>query len=105
MSFDVFALSSRTEGLPLVIVEAMASGLPVVSTRVGGIDEVVQPGRTGLLLEAGDEATLAAQLAMLRAAPELAERLGQAGQQVARQRYSAERMVDEYLRLYARLRG
>src|SRR5262249_55707283 len=53
---DVFALTSRSEGMPLAILEAWAAGLPVVASRVGGIPEVVADGRTGLLFPAGDDA-------------------------------------------------
>lgn len=99
--FDVFVLSSDSEGLPMVIPEAMAAGLPVVSTRVGGVGEVVQHGRTGTLVPAGDESALREALHGFRKAPELARRLGAAGRRFATERYSAEHMVDCYMNLYA----
>ena len=64
-AFDVFALSSRFEGLPIALLEAMASGVAPVATRVGGIPEVVSDGRDGLLVAPGDPAGLAAALAAL----------------------------------------
>lgn len=102
-AFDVFALSSTTEGLPLVIPEAMATALPVVSTAVGGIPNVVRQGETGLLVPARDPSALAAALCSLRQDRARAATLGRTGRTVALRNYSAERMVDDYLSLYARV--
>jgi glycosyltransferase involved in cell wall biosynthesis len=62
---DVFALPSRSEGLPLALLEALAVGLPVVATRVGAVAEVLEEGRCGLLVEPGDEHALSEALASL----------------------------------------
>ena len=103
-AFDVFALSSASEGLPLVVPEAMAAGLPIVATAVGGIPSVVDEGSTGLLVpvEAG---ALGAALEMLAAAPERARAMGRTAREVALARYSADRMVEAYLALYASTRA
>jgi glycosyltransferase involved in cell wall biosynthesis len=106
-AFDLFVLSSRTEGLPLVLPEAMASGLPVLSTAVGGIPLVVVEGETGHLVPAGDATALGAQLARL-ASPEgrrAAQRMGARGRALALERYSSARMARDYLALYAAARG
>jgi glycosyltransferase involved in cell wall biosynthesis len=106
-AFDVFALSSKTEGLPLVVPEAMAAGLPIVTTAVGGLPSVVDEGRTGLLVPV-DEGALSAALATLGADRDRAREMGRRAREVALERYSAERMVDAYLNLYGRalsLRG
>ena len=73
---DVFALTSRLEGLPLAILEAWAAGLPVIASSVGGVPALVDPGRTGLLFPSGDEETLAGLLGELLANPAQARALG-----------------------------
>jgi len=98
-AFDVFAMSSQTEGLPLVVPEAMAAGLPIVTTAVGGIPTVVEEGETGLLVPV-DEAALRKALQTLGADPERARTMGTRARAVALERYSSERMVDSYLALY-----
>jgi glycosyltransferase involved in cell wall biosynthesis len=75
-AFDVFALSSRYEGLPIALLEAMASGVPPVATSVGGIPEVIADGRDGLLVPPGDPAALAAALDKLLADAGLRADLG-----------------------------
>ena len=103
-AFDTFALSSDSEGLPLVIVEAMAAGLPVISTDVGGIAAVVVDGETGLLLPRGDAHALASKIATLAAAPTVGVRFGEEGRGRALARYSRQRMVDDYFAVYDRVR-
>jgi glycosyltransferase involved in cell wall biosynthesis len=98
-AFDTFALSSILEGLPLVIPEAMAAGLPVVATAVGGLPDVIDEGHTGLLVPV-DERALAQALGRLSADRELAKRLGAQARVVALDRYGFEGMVDKYLALY-----
>jgi glycosyltransferase involved in cell wall biosynthesis len=100
-ALDVFVLSSDSEGLPLVIPEAMAAGLPVVSTRVGGVPTVLADGDTGFLVPPGEEAPLRARLAALRGAPDAARACGARAREAALARFSAERMAREYLELYA----
>jgi glycosyltransferase involved in cell wall biosynthesis len=100
-AMDVFALSSRMEGLPLCVLEAMAAGLPVVVPAVGGLPGLIADGVTGFLFPAGDEAALRARLEALRADPALARAVGARGQAYARERHSREAMVRRYLDLYA----
>lgn len=100
-SFDVFALSSKSEGLPLVVPEAMAAGLPVVSTAVGGIPGVVDEGETGFLTSV-DAGELRDRLQRLIEDPARARAMGARAREVALTRYSADRMLDDYLALYER---
>ncbi|MFA6108632.1 MAG: glycosyltransferase [Candidatus Latescibacterota bacterium] len=106
---DLLVVPSRREGLGLVILEGMAMGIPVVASRVGGIPEVVVDGETGLLVEAGDPASLAAAALTLLADPERRRRMGRAGRQRAIERFSLEtmsaRIAEEYELLLAARQG
>jgi len=97
---DVFCLPSHVEGLPLVVLEAMAQGVPVVATAVGGTPELVIDGTTGVLVGPGDVDTLARALADLLADPERARRMGAAGRERVRTTFSARAMTDRILRIY-----
>jgi glycosyltransferase involved in cell wall biosynthesis len=102
---DLFVMSSVTEGLGSVLLDAMAAGRPIVATTAGGIPEVVTNGETGVLVPPRDPAALArAILAVLRDAP-LRQRLAEAGRARVRRFFSADRMVDATLALYERLAG
>ncbi|MFC4929427.1 TIGR03088 family PEP-CTERM/XrtA system glycosyltransferase [Massilia sp. GCM10023247] len=102
-SFDLFALSSIAEGTPVTLLEAMACGLPVVATAVGGIPEVVQDGVNGALVPAGNPQALAAALG--RYADERARVLthGMAARAAIEHHYSVAAMVSAYTALYDRL--
>ena len=99
---DVLVLPSRHEGMPLVLLEAMDAGLPVVATRVIGSEEVVADGETGFLVRPEDPAALAAALARLLADPELRARFGRAGRRRFVERFTNTRMAADTLRVYAR---
>jgi L-malate glycosyltransferase len=90
---------SRSEGMPLACVEAMACGVPVVGTRVGGIPEVVRNGQTGFLVEVGDVDAVAALSARLLADKELYARVRTASIADASERFDQRRMVREYVEL------
>jgi glycosyltransferase involved in cell wall biosynthesis len=100
-ALDVFALSSRLEGLPLVALESMATGLPVVAPAIGGLPGLITDGVNGLLFPAGDERALRERIEGLRADPERARAMGQRGQTHVHEHHSHETMVRRYLQLYA----
>jgi glycosyltransferase involved in cell wall biosynthesis len=102
-AFDVFVLSSVTEGLGTSLLDAMAAARPIVATRAGGISEVVVDGETGLLVPIRDHARLAEALVTVLKDPGLRARFGSAGLRRVRAQFSVDRMVDETLALYARL--
>ncbi|NUP08991.1 MAG: glycosyltransferase [Polyangiaceae bacterium] len=99
-AFDVFALSSDSEGLPLSLAEAMGTSLPLVCTAVGGVPRVVDEGETGFLVPARDEAAFRAALARFIDDRELARTMGRRARVVAEERYSLDRMMREYLDVY-----
>jgi glycosyltransferase involved in cell wall biosynthesis len=100
-SLDVMVSSSRQEGLPMAILEGMASGLPLVATAVGEVPTVVKDGRTGVLVPPEDAGSLAAAIVDLLRDSAKRLRLGEAAKQLIKEEYSAERMTADYLRVYA----
>jgi len=98
-SLDVVVSSSRQEGLPMAILEGMASGLPLVATAVGEVPTVVSEG-TGVLVPADDVGALTAGISELLRDPERRARLGAAARKLIEDEYSAERMTADYLRVY-----
>ncbi|WP_394826601.1 glycosyltransferase [Pendulispora albinea] len=103
-AFDVFSLTSQTEGLPLVIPEAMATALPIVATAVGGLPSIVS-NQVGILAPYGDAPGLTAAMAALRDDPERRKRMGEAACAYAHQRFSIEEMTDRYESLYRGVRS
>jgi glycosyltransferase involved in cell wall biosynthesis len=97
---DIFVLPSRSEAFPNAVLEAMASGLPVVASAVGGIVEVVENGHTGLLVPPGEPDRLADALGHLMSNAAMGARLGAAGRARVGSRYSFDRMVDSFESLY-----
>jgi glycosyltransferase involved in cell wall biosynthesis len=98
-AFDVFALSSTSEGLPLVVPEAMSAGLPIVATEVGGLPAVVDEDSTGKLV-AVDEIAMRNALAELMADRARTRSMGATARKTAHARFSAERMSAQYMALY-----
>ncbi len=100
-ALDVLVMASiRTDGIPQAGLQAMATGLPLVGTDVGGIPEIVRDGETGLLVPPGDAPALADAVGRLIADKALRNRLGATGLERVRERYSLEGMLDALERLY-----
>jgi sugar transferase (PEP-CTERM/EpsH1 system associated) len=97
---DLVLLSSTSEGIPLALIEAMAAGLPVASTDVGGVPEVVTHGATGLLAPAGDEGALAGAVLRLAGDAPLRRQMGERGRERARTTFSEDQMYAGYRALY-----
>lgn len=100
---DLAILPSLAEGLPNAVLEYMAAGLPAIATNVGGSAEIVDDGRTGLLIPPRDPGALAKAILRLFENPELANSLGHAGQEHVRRNFSFERVVCETIELYRKL--
>lgn len=99
-SVDVLVLSSRNEGTPVAAIEAMAAGLPVVSTAAGGVIDLIEDGRTGLTVPVGDAGALGEAMRRLAASPALRAAMGAAGRANVAARYDHTRLVDDIDALY-----
>lgn len=97
---DVFLLPSRSEAFPNAVLEAMAAGLPVITTAVGGLAEIVDHERTGLRVPVDDAAAIAEAMQRLIADPLLAARLGVNGRRFVEERFSFGRMIGHFEHLY-----
>jgi glycosyltransferase involved in cell wall biosynthesis len=101
--FDLFAMSSVTEGLGTSLLDAMACARPIVATRAGGIPEIVEDELNGLLVPVRDHHALAAAIVRALKDPSLRTRMGEAGLARANERFTVERMVSETAAVYARV--
>jgi glycosyltransferase involved in cell wall biosynthesis len=98
--FDIFVLSSITEGLPITLLEAMQQNIPVICSRAGGVVNVLHHGQNGLLVEHSDPAALAEAIKRILRDANLREELGRKAGREVRKKYSSERMAREYGELY-----
>jgi glycosyltransferase involved in cell wall biosynthesis len=100
---DTFVQSSLSEGMSNTILEAMATGIPVVATRVGGNPEMVEEGESGWLFKPGDVEHLSRLLLKLASHPELRQKSGDAARRRVRDGFSNESMLENYRQLYLEL--
>ena len=100
---DIAVLPSRAEGLPNAVLEYLAAGLPTVATRVGGNAEIVENGRTGLLVPPEESGALGEALLRLLRDPEFASRLGKNGREYVASNFSFQRMIENTEQLYTEL--
>ena len=97
---DLFVLASHREGRPIAIMEALACGVPVIATAVGSVPGLIEPGRTGLLVEPGDRAGLTAAINTLADDPERRDRFGREARRFAVLHLSVDRMAEQYAAFY-----
>ncbi len=102
---DCFALTSRSEGMPQAVLESAIAGLPIVATRVGGLPELIEDGRTGILIEPNDSAVLTRALLTVLRAPDKARAMGRAARQRVESRFHVRRMAQVYHQHFLELLG
>ena len=98
--FDIFVLPSLWEGLPFVLVEAAALGKPIVATAVDGVPEMLEDGKTGLLIPPNDASALADAVIRLLRDKDEARRLGETARRLVPPRFPLRRMIDQTQNLY-----
>ncbi|MDO4433741.1 MAG: glycosyltransferase family 4 protein [Alysiella sp.] len=101
-AMDVFAFPSRTEGLGSTLLDAMVYGVPIVASNVGGIPDIVQDGKTGLLFQVNDASDLAEKISQLYRQPELGSHLAQQAKEQLKH-FSPEAIAAQYRAIYARI--
>jgi glycosyltransferase involved in cell wall biosynthesis len=97
---DVFVLPSLSECLPLCLLEAMAAGVPIISSDVGGIPEIIVDGENGYLVKPGQPSLIAEKILLLLESEEKRRRIGRLGLEVVRKRFSMGKMIRRYEELY-----
>ena len=102
-ALDLFVMPSEQEGLCTSLLDALTAGLPVIGSEIGGIPEIIEPERTGLLAPVGDSPALAAAITRLLADRALAAALAEAGREKVARHFSADAMVEGSLRVYRAL--
>ncbi len=98
--FQIFALSSLTEGLPIVILEAMQAGVPIVATRVGGVPDVLENGKSGVLVDARSSKKLVEGIRILMSDNISARRMADIAMDLVKTKYSTELMGQKYNEIY-----
>lgn len=98
--FNVFALPSLTEGLPITILEAMQAGVPIVASGVGGIPDVLGKGKYGITVEPANPKALAEAILYVYLNPDLPKEMGKKARQAVLKKYSSRRMAEDYLKVY-----
>jgi glycosyltransferase involved in cell wall biosynthesis len=100
--FSVFLLTSHYEGMPICLLESLASGIPIVSTSVGGVPEVIENGVSGFLVDSRNPDQIAGKVMQLLTDGSLREKMGKAALMAYESRFTVKEMVDQYERLYDR---
>ncbi len=100
---DIFVLPSYAEGMPNSLLEAMACGLPVIASKIGGVVDIIEDGKSGILVEPGDVLGLASAMVRLLKDAELRQRLGAEARKRIVEGFSINRIADKYIKLYEEL--
>jgi len=100
---DIFVLTSDMEGMPNSLLEAMACGLPVIATRIGGVVDIVEDKKNGLLVAAGDEEELKDEILKLLGDEQLSKAISQEAYKTIRENYYIDKVANKYISLYQRL--
>ena len=103
MTFDIFLLPSLWEGFGIVLIEAMAAGKPVVATSTSSIPEIVEDGRSGILVPPENAEAISDALIKLISEPELRTKFGKEGQKIVREKFTTERMIKDYEKIFQSL--
>jgi glycosyltransferase involved in cell wall biosynthesis len=101
--FDIYVLPSVSEGLPMVLLEAMAAGCPIIATEVGGVPKAVHHGENGSLVRPENPKALSSEIIRLLSNKDVRERYSENGVRLAREKFSAEAMTRSYEKLYLRI--
>ncbi len=99
-AFDIFVLPSLTEGLPMVVLEAMAARLPVIASSVGSIPEVVENGKTGYLVKPNNAGSLYQAMEHLLRCPDQMREMGERGFEKVCRQFTSKKMIQEYVTIY-----
>ena len=102
-AMDIYVMSSLSEGMPLSILEAMSASKPIVSTNVGGVSEVVNNGKTGILVYAKDSVGMAESLIMLLQNQGIANEYGRNAKELIVEKFDHEVMLKNYQKIYGEL--
>jgi glycosyltransferase involved in cell wall biosynthesis len=102
---DIFVLPSPVEGTPLVLLEAMASGKPVIATDTGGVSGIIDDGRNGFIIEPKDILGLKERILLLLNSGDLRRRIGEAARAKMVERFSWDKIADDMLKIYSALAG
>jgi glycosyltransferase involved in cell wall biosynthesis len=101
--FDLLVLPSFTEGMPIVLLEAMAAGIPIVATAVGGVPELLQDGAGGLLVQPRRPPALAAAISQVLTDPQLVQRTTLRAREHVAEHFGSHRMAERYAEVYSRV--
>jgi glycosyltransferase involved in cell wall biosynthesis len=102
-TFDIFLLPSLWEGFGIVLIEALAAGKPIVATNTSSIPEIVEDGRNGILVPPENSEAISDALTRLISEPELKTKFGKEGQKIVQEKFTTERMINNYEKIFSEM--